>query len=91
MYSIWKIDMNHIFLFILFMFPFLGHGEVDDPVIDYPDKFTEESSPYYENDRICFEAQDCGVCETKDWDLWAFDNYIFVGYTGGRGLSYRHG
>lgn len=39
----------------------------------------------------CDDYADCCDCLPTNWDLWAFDNYIFVGYTGGHGLGWRRG
>ncbi len=33
----------------------------------------------------------CNSCCGEPWDIWIYPSYLYVGYTGGRGISYRRG
>ena len=74
---------------------------------DYPGAnraaFTEETdqlvnqSPSYDLQANTFDNgfestfEDCCDNQAEERDIWSLDNYFFVGYTGGRGLSYKRG
>lgn len=47
-----------------------------------------DTYPYACDEDVSFGA--CCGCD-ENWDLWSLDNYVFLEYAGGRGLSYKHG
>jgi Inverse autotransporter, beta-domain len=61
----------------------------------YPSSYDENTfsaasccpTPNYSPYAVCDPCCDCN----DNWEIWIYPNYLYLGYTGGRGIGYRRG
>jgi hypothetical protein len=69
------------------------------PVTDFSDALNQKDATKEETDTKddsltsskLKENDSCCANRSKHWDIWIYPNYLYFGYTGGRGISYKRG
>lgn len=58
------------------------------PLLAAQDHCGDDDACYFDN---CLEPACCDNFNDANYDAWPFPNYLYVGYTGGRGIGYNKG